>query len=190
MARTKKITLYYQLLKDRILPPSPVAVKRKDDMIREQQKAVEAEWKPKLVEVTYRITSPDVLQQRRFFEGAVVDYFVIQSKEILDGRPDPKERRRYRETLLSNVLGYDVELVDRKERRRTSTTDMTDTQEWHDFLETLRETEFEPQGYEFPDSGKFWKVAEEVGYDKAKEVVIAQLQDRLRKKLSTESTAG
>ena len=69
-----------------------------------------------------------------------------------------------------------------KQKRRTSTTDLSDVQEWNDFLQELKETEFEPNGYEFPESEKFWKLTESIGYEKAKDAVIDQLQKRLIQK--------
>lgn len=184
--RTKKITLYYQVTKTEILPAKPEAIERKNSWIREIQKEVEADWKPIIIEVTYRIRNREVERLRKFFEGPVVEYWLIQRSEILEGRPENAMLKRARNTLLYNALGYEVELLDgTKQRERSSTSDFTDTQEWVDFLETLRETEFEPNGYEMPDSKVFWELAEKHGYDQAREVVITQLQERLKKKLAS-----
>lgn len=181
--KTKKITLYYSVTQKAVIPPGPGEMERKDQWIRQIQAEVESEWKPKTVRVTYQIYNPEIDQQRKFLEGPVVDYWLIQTKDILDGEITPLMKRKARETLLDRVLGYDVELIDRTVRRRKTTTDFTETQQWHDFLEMLRETEFDPNGYDFPDSEEFWKMAEAYGYDKAKEVAIEQLQARLRAKL-------
>jgi len=105
--------------------------------------------------------------------------------DMLDGRPDTETKKRARETLLYIALGYEVKLMGRKKvRARKSTADFTDTQEWNDFLQTLQETEFDPNGYEFPDSEEFWKLAEKYGYTKAHEISIEQLQKRLKKRLT------
>lgn len=166
-----------------MIPPPLEAVKRKDDWLREVQKTVEAEWKPKMIKVTYRIHNPEVEQQRKFFNGPVVEYFLIQNREMIEGRPATQEKQRYREAILDDVLGYDIELIDRKVRRRKSTSEFTETQEWHDFLETVRETLFEPNGYEFPESEAFWKLSAEIGHDKAKEAIIDKLQERMAKRI-------
>lgn len=184
MARTKQIKIYYQLTQSEIIPPSPEATERKNEWIRGLQKTVEADYKPLIIEVTYRLKNREVERLRKFFEGPVVEYWLIQHSEHLDGRPENAMLKRARNTLLYNALGYEVELLDgTKHKERTSTTDFTDTQEWTDFLETLRETEFEPNGYEMPDSKLFWELAEKHSYDQAREVVIKQLQDRMRKRL-------
>lgn len=138
-----------------------------------------------MVRVTYELFNPEVIQQNRFFNGPVVDYFAIQSAEIRSGEVSRLTHNQYRETLLSDALGYEIELVGRKERRRKSTTDFKSVQRWHDFLETLRETVFEPNGYEFPDSEHFWELAKKHTYEQAKVIAIEQLQKRMVAKLST-----
>lgn len=180
--RTKSITLYYHAKKEEIVPPAPEAIARKDEWIKQLQKEVKADWDPITIKVTYKIHNREVERQRKFFNGPVIEYWVIQKDDMLEGRPGRTEIARARETILSNALGYKVELWDRTETRRKSTADFTDTQDWHDFLETLRETEFEPNGYEMPDSEGFWELAKKIGYDKAKDAIIEQLQRRLKAK--------
>lgn len=179
----KEIKLYYELTQDKITPPSKEALERKDKWIEDKQRQVEAEWKPKKIEVKYREINREVDKMRKFFNGAVVVYWAIQQADMVDELPTKEHIERARETLLTEALGYEVELWDRTETRRKSTSDFIEEQEWYDFLETLSETEFEPNGYEFPDSKKFWDLAEKVGYTKAKEVSIEKLQNKIRKKL-------
>jgi len=138
-----------------------------------------------MLKIEYRITNKEVDRIRKFFNGPVVEYWIIQQMDMLDGRPDTETKKRARETLLYIALGYEVKLMGRKKvRARKSTADFTDTQEWNDFLQTLQETEFDPNGYEFPDSEEFWKLAEKYGYTKAHEISIEQLQKRLKKRLT------
>ena len=179
------MTLYYTLTQKEVLPPSPEAVARKDDWIKQIQREVKSEWEPTTVKVEYRIYNREIGRIRKFFEGPVVEYWLIQKGDIMEGRPESKEKRRARETLLWNTLGYEVELMDRTEKARRSTSDFTDTQEWHDFLEMMRETEFEPNGYEFPDSKAFWEMADKVGYEQAKEAIIDQLQRRMKARMKS-----
>lgn len=181
--RTKKITLYYTVTQKDIIGPNDGVMKRKEDWIKQIQKSVEADWKPKRIKVTYEMYNPEVDDQRNFFNGPVVEYWVIQKGDILDRRPTSNEIKKGRETLLSEALGYKVELWDKTEIRRKSSSEFTEVQEWNDFLEELRETEFEPNGYEFPKSEDFWKLADKIGYDKAKEASIEKLQERIIKKL-------
>lgn len=181
--KTKKITLYYSVGTREITPPGPGELERKDQWLRQVQAEVPADWKPTMIRVTYQIYNPEITQQRKFLEGPVVEYWLIQSQDLADHEPTPAEKKKARETLLDKVLGYDVELIDRTVRRRRTTTDFTETQQWHDFLETLRETEFEPNGYEFPDSEYFWQQVQAYGYEKAKGIVLTQLRDRLKAKL-------
>lgn len=183
--RTKKITLYYSVTQKKVIPPGPGELERKDSWIRIIQSEVKSEWEPITVRVTYQIFNPETDQQRKFMEGPVVDYWLIQSQDLLDGDISPAMKRKARETLLDKTLGYDVDLMDGKARRRKSTTDFVETQEWHNYLEMLRETEFEPNGYEFPNSEDFWKMAEAYGYDKAKAASIEQLRRRLKGKLGS-----
>lgn len=181
--KTKKITLYYSVSTRAVTPPGPGELQRKEQWIRELQASVEADWKPKMIRVTYELYNPEVDQQRKFLNGPVIEYWIIQSQEIMQGDVTPGVKKKGRETLLDKALGYDVELIDRTARRRKSTSDFLETQQWHDFLEMLRETEFEPNGYEFPNSEDFWKMAEAYGYEKAKAVSIEQLQARMRARL-------
>ena len=181
--KTKSMTLYYQVTKDKIEPASVESLERKNQWIREMQKEVPSEWDPIILKITYRISNREVERLRKFFNGPVVEYWIIQATELYDGRPDSQTKKRARETLLYQALGYEVELMDgKKERARKSTADFTDTQEWNDFLQTLQETEFEPNGYEFPDSKEFWELCEKHGYTKAHEISVTQLQKRLQKK--------
>lgn len=183
--RTRKIKLYYQLTQKEIFPPPEASLARKDAWIKDIQRSIEADEKYKTIEVTYREVNQHIEQQRKFFNGPVVDYWTIQSQEILEGEVPRMMHDQARETLLSNVLGYNVQLLDRVERRRKSSADFTETQEWNDFLETLRETEFEQQGYEMPDSKAFWGMAQKYGYDQTRGMAIKELQRRLKNRLST-----
>lgn len=182
MAKTKKITLWYQATKQGLVPPSPSSMERKESWLKGILGSIEADWKPILIEVTYRLVNPEVEQQRKFFNGPVVEYFAIQNDNLLEGELAPERKKRYREEILDQVLGYDVQLIDRAVRRRKSTGDYTDTQQWHDFLEELRETIFEPNGFEMPDSEAFWELSKQVGYDQAKGISIQKLRERLKKK--------
>lgn len=178
MAHTKKISLFYILNGNEIAPPDPQALRRKDEWIKHLQSTIYGK-SHRIVRVTYEVFNPEVEQMRKFFNGPVVEYFAIQSADILSGEVSRFTRDKYRETILSDLLGYDVELVGRRERRRKSSGDFENTQQWHDFLESLRETKFDPEGYEFPDSEKFWEIAEKHGYDQAKRIAIEELQKRL-----------
>lgn len=178
---TKKITLWYTATKSGIIPPPEKAIERKDAWLKVILASIAAEWTPMMIEVTYRLVNPEIEQQRKFFEGPVVEYFALQN----DGLPEElsaDRRKIYREEILDEVLGYNVQLLKREVRRRKSTTDYTDTQQWHDFLEEVKETIFEPNGYEMPDSKAFWELAKEVGYEQAKTISIEKLRERLSKK--------
>lgn len=183
--RTKKIVLFYEITPKEIRPPAPEALERKDAWIKEIQRSVPADYEPKMVRVTYQLYNPEVQKLRKFFEGPVVEYFTIQTRDMLEGRPTKEQKDETRETLLSDALGYDVQLIGKTERRRESTSDFTDTQQWNDMLAELKETHFDPNGYEMPDSDEFWKLSEVIGYGRAQEESIKNLQSRLRKKLST-----
>lgn len=181
--RTKKIVLWYQVLPEKgVVPPNAAAIARKDQWLKEISEKVHADKRPTLIELTYRMVNPDTERQNKFFNGPVVEYFAIQNDNQLTGEVASDRLKRYRESILDEVLGYDIELIDRKTRRRKSTADFSNTQAWNDFLEEVRETLFDPSGFEFPDSGAFWELTKEVGYDEARKSNIAKLQDRLKKK--------
>jgi len=180
--RTKKITLYYSVTQTQVIPPGPGELQKKEKWLEMLKSTVKSDWEPKTVRVTYQEYNPEVDQQRKFMNGPVLEYWIIQSQDILDGDVSPELKRKGRETLLDRTLGYDIELLEGKARRRRSTTDFEDTQQWHDFLEMLKETEFDPNGYEFPESEYFWKLAEGYGYEKAKEVAIKKLQEKMKLK--------
>lgn len=177
---TKRITLYYALTKKKIIPPSPVEISRKDKWIHSLQARVESDWKPKRVKVTYEEYDPEIDNQRKFFEGPVVEYWLIQSGYDLEQRKDA------RTLLLDNTLGYNVPLLNGgTTRERRSTKDFTMVQEWQIFLDTLKETEFEPNGYEFPDSNYFKELKALHGYEKAKGILISKLKEKVEKLLQT-----
>ena len=141
------------------------------------------------VKVTYDMHNPDIDQQVKYFNGPVVEYFTIQSTDATENRPQSAQLKQYREMILHDMMGYDVELPDdRIVRQRKSTAAFQSVQKWHTFLEELRETYFEPNGYEMPDSEQFWELAGKHGYDQAQEISITQLQKKLKKKLSPQST--
>lgn len=180
--KTSRITLFYSLTQKEVIPPATVEIERKDNWIKEIQRTIEADWKPLIVKVTYEMFDPAIEKQRRFFEGAVVDYYAIQNSDILKGTPDTETHKKYREEILDEMLGYDFQTVNKIIRKRKSTTDFKTVQKWNTFLQTLEETLFAHAGYEFPDSENFWEVTKKYGYDQAKRIVIEQLQGRLAKK--------
>ena len=184
MAKTKKISLYYLITKQEVKPPPTVALERKEAWLNTIQALLKTK-ETKMIRVTYELFNPEIQQMQRFFNGAVIEYYAIQNEDMLIGRPTRLMIDMYRETILDDVLGYDVKLIDRITRRRKSTADFWSTQEWNDFLATLYETHFEPQGYEFPNSEEYWRIAEKAGEEQTRTIVIKQLQDRLRRKLST-----
>ncbi len=173
---TKKISLFYQLSDSEIFPPPPANIARKDEWIKYQQRTIAKAGETRIIRVTYEVFNPEIEQQQKFFNGPVVDYYAIQNSEIMTADVPDILRKQTRETILSDVLGYDVQLLTRTERRRKSTTDFRSTQQWHDFLETLRETVFEPSGYRFPDSEEFWILAKKHGYEQSKTIAIESLQ--------------
>lgn len=181
--RTRKITLWYTIDRDgKLVPLKEEAVARKETWLKELGKRARADQSPMMVAVEYRLSNPEVERIRKFFNGPVVEYYAIQNDNVLTGEVAPERLKRYREQILDEVLGFDVELLDRTVRRRKSTADYTDTQDWTDFLETLKETLFDPNGYEMPDSKAFWDLAKSIGYDQARAVNIQKLQERLQKK--------
>lgn len=188
--KTKTITLYYKLTPKQIIAPQAESIVRKDEWIKEIQKTIPSAWESKIVKVKYELHNPEVDQQIKFFNGTVVDYFAIQSQDILSGDIPSITRKQAREQLLDSALGYDLKMLTKTTRRRKSTADFTNTQQWNDCLEALRELEFEPNGYEFPNSEKFWELAKEHGYDQAKEISIEQLRKRLISKTSDLSTVA
>lgn len=184
---TKKITLYYRASADEITAPPPDSIERKDSWLKGiQSMLLRKEFR--IIKVTYELFNPEIENQRKFFNGPVVEYYALQNRDILSGEIPSILKKQAREQLLDSVLGYDVVMLDRTTRRRKSTTDFEHTQQWNDFLETLRETEFDPNGYEFPNSEDFWALSKVYGYDKAKTMSIENLQKRISAKHADLST--
>lgn len=134
--------------------------------------------------MTYELHNPAVARQRRYFNGPVIDFYIIQNENLLEGKPTTEQRKLYRETILFDTLGYTVELKDRKIEQRKSTSTFTDVQKWHTYLEELRETHFEPNGYEMPDTEQFWALEKKHGMQTAADITIHSLQRKLKQKLS------
>ena len=181
--KTSEIHIFYSLTQKEVIPPAERELARKDNWLKEIQKTIEADWKPLIVKVSYRLFNPEIEKQRRFFEGACVAYYAIQNSDLLTGTPDTETLRKYREELLDFCLGYDYHTVNRIIRKRPSTVDFKTVQKWNNFLQTLEETAFESAGYSFPDSEEFWNLTKKHGYDQAKRISIEQLQAKLSKKL-------
>lgn len=176
----QKLIQFYQITPSGITPPSPVDVERKKNWFAEVQKTVEAPYKPKIVKITYEMFDPEVESQRRFFEGVVVAYYAIQQA---DGElPDSKVLKLYREQILDEMLGFNLNLISKTVRRRKSTTDFKSVQRWNAFLNTTKETIFDQAGYEFPDSDEFWQTEKQVGYDEAKRILTEGLVSRVKAK--------
>lgn len=182
--RTKTIKLFYQLTQHDIIPPAATELERKERWIKELQKTVEADYKPLMIKLTYELHNPEVEKQSRFFNGTCVKYYAIQDMDLNDGRPDSKSLKMYRELILDEMLGFDLQLVDRVVRRRKSTSDFQSVQDWNKFLNTLEETLFDSAGYEFPDSKSFWAMVDMLGYEEAERISIENLQKSLKKKQS------
>lgn len=181
MSKTNKIELIYTLTQQAVQPPPMREMKRKDDWIKAIQGTVEADWKPKLVKVSYELHDPEVTQLRRFFHTCV-KYFAIQDMDMTEGEPDSATCARYREELLDELLGFDFQTVNKVLRKRPSTETYKTTQPWLTLLKNFEETIFDSHGYEFPDSTAFWEKAKAYGYEKAQEMSIKQLQARMKKR--------
>jgi hypothetical protein len=180
--RTKKITLDYKVTQKEVIPPNRSEIARKDDWLDEVRKSVPSEWEPKIIRVTYELFNPEIEQQRKFFEGAVVAYYCIQNEDMVAGKPDSDILKRYREDILDEMLGYDYQGVKKLHRMRNSTTDFKTTQAWSTFLQTLEETLFDGAGYIFPDSKRFWDLVKAHGYDEAKKISVNTLQEEMKKR--------
>lgn len=169
--------------------PSASELKRKDEWVKGVQNEIAKATEQRTIKVTYEMHNPDIDKQMRYFNGPVVEYFTIQSTDMTEHRPQSAQLKQYREMLLLDMLGYDVELPDgRILRQRKSTSAFQSVAKWHTFLEEMKETYFDPNGYEMPDSEEFWELEAKHGMDKATTMSIERLQRKLKKKLSTSST--
>jgi len=180
--RTKKIVLFYNVTQTEVFPPAVIEIERKNRWIKDVQKSVEADYKPKMIRNTYEEFDPEIENQWKFFNGTCVLYYAIQNMDMTKGLPDSKTLNLYREQLLDEMLGYNVELIDRTVRKRKSTTDFRSVQKWNTFLGELKENIFDNAGYKFPDSKEFWELVGKVGYHEAKRISIEKLQTYLKSK--------
>jgi len=179
---TKKISLFYSITGREVIPPKITALEKKEKWMAVVQDSVQSAGKPKIVKVTYEIFNPEVLSQQKFFNGPVVEYFAIQDRDQYEGRVTKEDKDMYRETILDEILGYNIAIKGGTIRRRGSSSDFRDVQEWSDFLNTAKETVFEPNGYEFPDSEEYEKLKGAYGESKSKDIAIELLQKRMRGK--------
>ncbi len=179
---TKKISLYYSLTQTEVVPPAHENIESKDDWIKAVQQTVESPGKPAMIKVTYEVVDYEIERLKKFFEGPIVAYYAYQNENLTAGKVSPTTLAMYRETLLDEALGYDIQLKNRMVRRRKSTSDLRTTQRWNDLLAKIKEDLFDPSGYHFPVSEDFWELAKIHGYGKAKEVAIAQLQEGMLKR--------
>lgn len=181
MAKTQKITLISKITNREYTPPKTAEIERKDAWIREQQRTI-LNGAYKLIKTEYSLYDPEIDDMRRFFEGAITEYYVIQSRDILSGTPDSKLIKEGRDELLEAILGYDVRMAMLMKRERASTTDFKEVQQWLVFVNIIKEEFFDPNGYEFPNSDSFRQLAEQYGREEAKAISINKLQESLRRK--------
>lgn len=174
--------LFYEATQSEVKPPAERELERKDRWVKEVQRGVEADYKPEYIKVTYELHNPEIERQRRFFNGTCVKYYAIQNENMLEGVPDSPTLKKYRETILDEMIGYDLHLVKKVVRRRKSTSDFQSVQAWNKFLNTLEETIFDSAGYEFPDSKDFWELVKEHGYEQAERISIERLQAKMKAK--------
>lgn len=180
--RTKKISLDYKITQTEIFPPNGKELARKDEWLEEVKRSVPSDWESKIVRVNYEVFDPEIVQQVKFFNGAVLVYYCIQNEDMVVGEPDSALLKRYREDMLDEMLGYDYQGMKKLHRMRDSTKDFKTTQAWSNFLNTVEETLFDNAGYTFPDSEKFWNLVKIHGYDQAKKISIQTLQETLKKR--------
>ncbi len=178
---TKKLALFYQLTQKEVIPPSTKELERKDKFIKQVQKSVEVEYKPKMMKVTYEVFNPELNEMRKFFHTCV-KYYAIQNMGLTDRDLSTEEYKQYREELLDELLGFDFHTVNKVIRKRTSTSTYKEAEEWHTLLKELQETVFDSSGYTFPDSKTFWRQVSVLGYSKAQGIAIKSLQNKLKKK--------
>jgi hypothetical protein len=178
--KTKRIALFYSLTQKDVFPPSQKELERKDEFIKTIQRSVESEYKPKMIKVTYEYYNPEVDEMRRFFHTCVM-YYVIQNLELKDRKPTTEEFNQYREEILDELRGFDYQTVNKVIRKRESTKDYKEAEQWHTLLKDLEETLFEDAGYTFPDSKWFWDMVKTDGYEKAQATAITRLQAKIEK---------
>src|SRR3990167_9274976 len=126
--KTSKISLFYSLTPTKVIPPAEREVERKERWVKVMQKTVEAEWKPKIIKNTYELFDPEIENQKRFFEGAVVEYYAIQDMDLFEGKPDTSTLDKYREEILDESLGYNFQTINKILRKRKSTKDFKEVQ--------------------------------------------------------------
>lgn len=181
MAKTQKLTLIAKITNREYFEPRQSEIERKDAWIREQQRTT-LTGSFKLIKVEYSLYDPEIENMHKFFEGAIIPYYAIQTREILSGNPDSHILKECREELLEGILGYDVRMANIMKRERGSITDFKEVQQWLTFVNVIKEEFFDPNGYEFPDSDKFHEMAIQYGRDEARAISIRQLQVSLNRK--------
>lgn len=177
--KTTEISLFYNLTPKAIVPPAAKEVERKDRWIKALQVMIPSEWQPFIIKVTYRLFNPEIENMVKFFNGVIVLYYAIQNMELTDKLPASKIVERYREDILDEMLGYDYHTMKKVLRKRTSTATFKDVQTWNTFINQIKEEIFDPAGYDFPDSEKFWELAKQHSYDEAKRISIERLQKKI-----------
>lgn len=179
------MTLWYTLEIDgTITPPNDSVIARKEAWLKDLSHRACGERKALKIANEYRLSNPEVEDIRKFFNGPVVEYYAIQNDSLIEGELDSARKKKYREQMLDEILGFDVELIDRTKRDRKSTGDFIETQQWNDMLAEMKESLFDPSGYEMPNSKDFWELVKQVGYNQAHDIKIKQLQKNVKIKLN------
>lgn len=182
--KTTSIQLFYKLTPTEIMPPIARELERKEEWIKAQQAGVAAEWESKIVKVEYSIFDPAIEDQRAFFNGTIIDYYAIQSREMMEALPDTSLLRRCREEILMEILKYDPLVAKVLGKKRASTTEFREVQAWNTFIKTVEEEIFEKGGYLFPVTKEYWDLVEKVGHDEARRISIEKIRNYMKSKFT------
>ncbi|MCK4609448.1 MAG: hypothetical protein KAT71_08195 [Gammaproteobacteria bacterium] len=150
----KKITIYYTVGVDgTISKPVATIAKRLADFWAFAKRMAREGMQEGIVRAEYMMVWGDVLRRRKFFEGAIVPYYAIQTLERM---PAPDEIRQFRLQILKELLGYSytqpkgLNGAGELKEDRVSTTAFNE-QQWDDFFEVIDHTLFAPNGFMYPD---------------------------------------
>ena len=183
MANNKKTIAYYQVeANGDIGKLAPTVAKRVRQFWLFVKRMARESAEACIVRMELMIVWGDIVRRRKFFEGAVVKYYAIQS---LGRMPSNDEMRKWRITILDEMLGYSylrpkgLKGAGENKKDRVSTTAFNE-QEWDDFFELTDAVLFAPSGYMFPSRAVYADMVADVK-DGGKGMSVEQATEALCK---------
>lgn len=130
-----------------------------------------------------RVKEGELENMNRFFRGAVVPYYTMQSRNIWGETPSSKLLAECTEEIKREVGFMKYDHTGHITDEVNSMTTFERVKDLNDFLHTIKEVCFNDQGYIFPDSKHFKELVKAKGREAAQRQVLQELYQEYKNRL-------